>query len=502
MPTKQEIMAEAYKRGLLPPEKAAMYEEAMKRGLVKENVDFSTTEMVKNIPSSALKYGKDIYSAVSHPVDTAKAVGNVGMGYVDKAARNLTEALPQGLVSDVNQLNNWLADHGFPLRRVAEDPKQMKFPQEVYADMVNKAVMSRYGSMDRFKSTLMEDPVGVLADVASVMSAGGAIAQRVGGAGKISKYGTALRKAGAAADPVNLAMNAGKGAIKALTPKGTPARMYESAAKFGTTIPQADRSRMTKTALREGLMPTTNGVRKLDTIADMLNSDIDNLIADATKKGKTIPKGAVFMHLKKLRQKLGGPRIDAAEDLKKINKVAAKFNKQMEKLGKNSLTPEELQRFKQDAYKTINFKRKQQKASLADEGARKAMARAAKEKIEAVVPGVKDLNMRLGDLLELRPSLERSAGRIDNLNLASINAPLNIGAGGVAGGAPGATAGAVLAILEMPKIKAKGAIWLEKVKKMPLKAIMKSGDPDIALIRQALLQAGRTEEQASSPVAR
>ncbi len=35
MPTREEAMAEAYRRGLMPPQQRAAYEEAQRRGLVK-----------------------------------------------------------------------------------------------------------------------------------------------------------------------------------------------------------------------------------------------------------------------------------------------------------------------------------------------------------------------------------------------------------------------------------------------------------------------------------
>ena len=50
-----------------------------------KDFDFDASKMVKNIPGSAKQYAGDIWNAISNPVDTAKAVGNLGAGVVQKA---------------------------------------------------------------------------------------------------------------------------------------------------------------------------------------------------------------------------------------------------------------------------------------------------------------------------------------------------------------------------------------------------------------------------------
>lgn len=423
------------------------------------DAEFSFGEMVSNVPSSAAQFGKDIIYPFRHPVETAKGMGNLAMG------------LGQKLIPGEQE-------------------------EEQYADQMGQFIADRYGSWENFKQTLMKDPVGVLADASTVITGvGGAV--RAGGrvAGTTGKLGRAVQATGAALDPVNLALKTGKKTVGALTPKRVPAKLYDSAAKFSTTFDQAKRDALVQTALENRLMPTVRGVDKLSNMITDINAGIDDMIRVATESGKKIPKDAVYRHLKQVRQRMGGAKLEGGSDLRKIDDVARQFDEHMKRLGKESLTPEELQAFKQDAYKKINFERSQAKADLAKEESFKAMARAAKESIEEVAPGIGAENQRLGRLLELQDPLQRSASRIGNRNLISINTPLNVGAGAAAGSVPGTVAGALASILEFPQTKARLAISLSDAQRMSLvDALMSSNIPRTAT-RQALFQAGRAEQE-------
>lgn len=125
---------------------------------------------VSNIPSSAGQMVSDIASAVAHPIDTAENLGAVGKGVLQKV----------GL---------WSGDDSVK-----------------YADAVGKFFKDRYGSEDGIKQAIAKDPVGVLADVATVISGGGTLAAKAPGlAGKVGEIAAAT---GRAIDPLTAA---GKG---------------------------------------------------------------------------------------------------------------------------------------------------------------------------------------------------------------------------------------------------------------------------------------------------
>ena len=452
--------------------------------------DFSALEMAKNIPGSAVQFGKDLVHPFVHPVDTAKAVGKMALGGIDKGAEALVEALPDGVVEQVNQFNNQLANMGVPLARLPESKDDMTFPNAQYADQIADFIKSRYGSVDEFKKTAMNDPVGVLADAALVMTgAGGAV--RAGS----KATGNIVQKVGMAADPVNLVTNTAKGAVAKVIPKDLPANWYEGAAKFGTTIPQKQRAQMIQTALDEGVIPSSSGVDKLKDKINAVELSLDEAIKQATAQGKSVPKGAVFRHLKELRQDKGGPLLEALADLRHIDRTAKSFDLNLKRLNKSDLNPNELQKLKRDTYSKINWDAKHSTGTPIKEDTYKAMARGAKDSLAELVPEVIPANAKLGPMLELQPHLQRAANRVENLNLLPLGIPLNAGAGTAVGGMPGGLMGTLAAVLDTPKAKSTAAIKLNAMQKRALLAELLMNSPRATLAKQGLYQAGRAEEE-------
>ncbi len=405
------------------------------------NTDFSFTEAAKNLPGSIWNFGKTMVQPLIQPVDTAKAVGNVVMGAGEKLIPGVQE-------------------------------------HEVYANQVANFFKDRYGSMDKVKRTTMQDPMGVAADFSGLL---------MGVPG--------VTNLGMVADPVNLARNTTKAAVGKMTGKQTPQNLYESAAKWSTTLPDHKRRALSQTALDHKIMPTTKGVNALDAKISGLNQQLDSLITEATTSGKTIPKGAVMRHLKDLRQKKGGPLLEAEADLKAIDRVAKRFDENLKRINKDTLTPQELQSLKLDAYEKINWDAKRMTGSPVREDTYKAIARGAKDSIEDLVPGVGPTNKQLGPLYELQPHLQRSANRIGNRNVVSLNAPLNIGAGSTIGGPLGTAVGAGVSILEIPQVKARLALWLNQAKQQGLLGNLFDNNLATTATRQGLFQTGRMSEQ-------
>lgn len=126
-----------------------------------EGILSGTAKSVGNIPSSAMKLGSNVVSAITHPIDTVKAVHGTVTGAIQSGVRATGVA------------------EGLPIT-----------PQEEQFAQVKDFIMKRYGSEENFKKTLIEDPVGALADAASIFSGAGAGLKAVGAtdiAGNLSK---------------------------------------------------------------------------------------------------------------------------------------------------------------------------------------------------------------------------------------------------------------------------------------------------------------------------
>ncbi len=138
-----------------------------------------------NILKSAGRMAVGLGEAAIHPFQT---IGNVGKLAVGGSA-NTVETIA-GLFGDKNAEQIFNA------------------PGEEIASKVGQFYKSRYDSPDHILKTLYEDPVGFLADLATVVSGGGAIMK---GIGKIGEIGTAAATAGAESIPLDsMAAKAGQ----------------------------------------------------------------------------------------------------------------------------------------------------------------------------------------------------------------------------------------------------------------------------------------------------
>jgi len=126
-----------------------------------------------NVPSSAYQLGSDVAQAITSPVQTLDAIGNLGLGLI-------ALAIPD-----------------------AYQEERLDKPQEA-AMAVGQYISDRYGGLDKAKESLRTDPVGVLADVSGILLGGGYLATKSG-----LKAGELATKAGIATDPLVIA---GKGA--------------------------------------------------------------------------------------------------------------------------------------------------------------------------------------------------------------------------------------------------------------------------------------------------
>lgn len=125
-------------------------------------LDAATTGF-KNIPESAVRFGRDMAQPFLHPVDTAKSLASLGKGAI--------ELLIPG--------------------EQADEETAMAF---------GKFLKDRYGSWDAIKKTLAQDPVGMAADVSLVATGGAAAAGRLPGA--VGRAAKTVGKAAKAIDPV------------------------------------------------------------------------------------------------------------------------------------------------------------------------------------------------------------------------------------------------------------------------------------------------------------
>jgi hypothetical protein len=114
-------------------------------------------QAVVNAPGSLLKFGSDLYQAVTNPVQTLTGILDIGAG----ALRN---TLPKNVVSFIDQFD--------------KDPAAAERASAV-ATSVGGMYKDRYGSYDAIKRTFAEDPVGAASDLSTLLTGGAAATAKV-----------------------------------------------------------------------------------------------------------------------------------------------------------------------------------------------------------------------------------------------------------------------------------------------------------------------------------
>jgi hypothetical protein len=434
-----ETIANAYQ--------AAKQQEASK-------FQFSGKEAIKNLPGSIVEEGKNVVGAITQPLQTLKGIGNLALGIAEKAT--------DGVQS-----------------------------HEKYADALSDYYANKYGSKDAFLQELQNNPASILSDISMFVTGGASGAAKVASLSKVgAKAAPALEKVakvGTAIDPLNLAANTAMyGASKAI-PTSVAPMMYESAAKFSTTLSPAERTRITETALKNQIPLNYEGLGMVQSKLTDLGDKMDNLITNATDQNIKIPATKVLESLKDVKKTSGGFKIEAAQDIKEINNIEKQFKTYLKQNKITSVTPQQLQDFKADAYKRIDFGRAPEKPSLAKEEAYRAMAGSARQSLEGFMPELKDINAQYGALRELQPNLQKAVGRIENRDLMGLSATAKTGAGGALGGIPGAVIGFGQSLLDNPKIKGKAALELYKKQNQGLGMFLDNSARN-ALARQLIEQ--------------
>lgn len=417
---------------------------------------------VGNVPGSALEYGKGMIEPIKHPIKTAKAIGTLAAGGAQKL-------IPGQQSEEIAQ-------------------------QEQAFDAVVEHFKGRYGSVEGFKKTVSKDPVGVLADVATLLIPGGQAVKGVGvatKAGKIVKAGEYISKTGAAVEPGRIISpvlrGTGKLGTKALSnlPGYSPSEIYESAAKFSTKLSRNERAALAQSALDRKIPASVKGLQEAEVQIRKYRDKVDELIEAAADRGGTIDTEKLLKHFPEL-EKEASLRALSGDAKRGIDKVRRQIVNNFR--NKKTLTIKDAQAFKQNTYKDIESYYSATKHSPMTVKAQKATARAAREELEVLIPEIKSANKNWGELVKLQEAMTKVANRVTNRDLMGIGMPIKAIAGGTAGGVPGLMGGIALGIIDAPTVKSRIAILLNKLEKQGL---LKESSK-VTAIRLGLYQSGKS----------
>ena len=256
------------------PKEVAATPEAMKQGSAaqarppdagEQKPDRSWTdvpgEALRSLPESAGHLLTSMAQPFLHPVDTAKAL----VGLADAVGSKISRPGDLLRVGDAEPTAAELAERA---------------KREAPADAVRDYFVARYGTEDGWKEAIAKDPIGVLADVSTVLTGGGAAVARAPGV--VGKAGEVVSRAGALIDPLTQAGNAVKyGAKAAEVPIShalgmTTGAGAESVRTAGRAGREGGETAATFTANMRGDVPVSDIVSQARSAVDQMRQERSN----------------------------------------------------------------------------------------------------------------------------------------------------------------------------------------------------------------------------------
>ena len=266
-----------------------------------------------NLPQSAAQFGSDMVQPILHPVDTAQALGNVLLGTVQKAIPGEQSSEP-------------------------------------YADAVGQFFSERYGGWESLKRTMAEDPVGFLADAATILTGGSAAVGRAPGAA--GKIGQAVQKAGGAVDPTSLATKAGGAAADIIGRVGTHTGGDSVKTAYRSGVEGGEAGAAFRDSIR-GATPVRSVVDEArDAVTQLRAKRSDDYKARMDRLGKS-PEIVDFNKIKTALSRVDDQAARKGRTTKKLGKVQQVVRSildEWEGLGPDMHGPHELDLLKQDLW--------------------------------------------------------------------------------------------------------------------------------------------------------
>jgi hypothetical protein len=309
----------------------------------------SGAKAVGNVPRSAFQLGKDIFSAVANPIQTGKAVGSLISGTAAQGASKVLEGTDIGQ-SFIAKMNESRVSRGLPELERDESGSFVlpDTPDMQVAATVGNYFKERYGSVEKFRESAVEDPVGVLGDIATVITGGGAVVRQVGNIGNVSgvsRVGQTIMNVGDAIEPttaITRSIGATGGVIGDTTlgrsvgeAMPTASRVAESQVVKALDLTQGDIARITqKTGNNVTDFMVRNNVFKetpeqivlaLDDLKTTRMADVRRPISEVKTIYKKADVPRVSDALTTVQQSIDGvPGLEST--LKEVNDLLAKPN--------------------------------------------------------------------------------------------------------------------------------------------------------------------------------
>lgn len=442
---------------------------------------------MSNVMDSGKKFVTDTVDALRHPINTLDAITDIPLGLGDKAMQ------AAGIVSPP----------------AAGTPGEQSIKT---VDAMLDHFKGRYGSFDKAKEALYQDPVGVMADVSTLFSGAGEVAE----AGNLTRTARVARTAADVTNPIKVATKAGTGLVRATGKLADPAAAAVSTnltrgalrGGFTTVTPEETVTRAAEAANAGSVPFSKAGLQQVtDAISDLQKQKV-SLTGRGTAAGKTIDPKSIVFDLEKLRDHYEVQAFPP-KDMKQIDDVIADFKSRH----KGPISVDEAEALKEGTYSNNKYGAKAPPHMAATEAAEKTVARVLKEELEKQIPELSDLNASQKKLLDLRGILKPAVNKYLNsggftghlkkelfTKEGAVKTAAIAGTSGYVSGNPALGGGiaAVQAVLSDPRVKQRIAVMINQARKNnPARwgtPGMKAATARAASLATALSRVSETEE--------
>jgi hypothetical protein len=408
-------------------------------------------------------------------------MGQLAKSGIHNVAQELNEFAGPEATLAMNRFGNAIGLDRRP--ETLEELQGYQIPGQDEGEAFAGALYDRYGTVDNAKTTLMEDPAGVLLDVASR-----------GAFGKNAKgYGDAA----ASLSPVSGAIRAPVAALEGRMDDGSiSSAMYGSAMKPSTSLSPADRRQLLSEGLEMYATPGTRSLRKREGDLADVGQQIGQRETALAQGDAMIDIPRLFDDIPELESEYGVLRYNPKGNLEKIDMVVQRmmdgiFNAYPEA---NQLSAAQFQRLKKGIYKDLyddKAKGVNQKFDTVEEVTLEAIGRAARRQLEEIDPELAKLNEQYSKIKRVQENIQfPAAARVGNRDIMGIGPGINsMGAEAIMPGA--GPIGAVLGAFDKPVLKANAAVGVNRTGKL-------LRNPTYQKLELAAGQGGRLEEEALS----
>lgn len=411
---------------------------------------------VQNAPKSAATLVENITAPIHSPIQTTKGIASLATGLVDLAI-----------------------------------PGEQEDEKTVYA--IKDYLVNRYGGIENIKQTFADDPVSLLADVALIASGVGGGIKAAGTVGKLpalSRVGETVSAVSKVIDPVRMAAKgvgvAASGAAKVLPPE----RLYSSVLKKGKLsdkLTEAQQLQNARVGIENNIIPNRAGLEKIggihyaeDAMGNPVNSfsgllgdaeqKIIGIIDDAANAGKTVSRNDILKQLDELAGPKG-PYFHSDQRVKNLRAID-KVKKNIVDAYPDDIPIQDAQKLKQNVQRSLAKSYGNPNILEATTTARKVLGSSVREEVAKIHPDLALLNEKASELISLRKAIEAAIPRLESRDIFGIGAPIKLTAGialdSATGGSAGKIAAATAAVMEMPQVKARLAIALDKARKIKM----------------------------------